>query len=188
MHEGGKYYMESRPYDKRFRKVDTTEQLLEGDVFYFTCIHDGSFLKPMYEYLEETTDYVIVFQQELYREEYWLEVMPRGVSKAQAILELKEKGGQVIGINTDSLDGNEDGIAEAKSILEKQGAKYTNLSLDSNSEAGKYATGIMAFPTTIVLDRNGNIIGEPIMGGIDNDEAYKQLMKTIDQILAADKN
>ena len=102
--------------------------------------------------------------------------------------ELKEKGGQVIGINTDSLDGNEDGIAEAKSILEKQGAKYTNLSLDSNSEAGKYATGIMAFPTTIVLDRHGNINGEPIMGGIDNDEAYKQLMKTIDQILAADKN
>ena len=81
--------------------------------------------------------------------------------------ELKEKGGQVIGINTDSLDGNEDGIAEAKSILEKQGAKYTNLSLDSNSEAGKYATSIMAFPTTIVLDRNGNIIGEPIMGGIN---------------------
>ena len=70
----------------------------------------------------------------------------------------------------------------------KQGAKYTNLSLDSNSEAGKYATSIMAFPTTIVLDRNGNIIGEPIMGGIDNDESYKQLMKTIDQILAADKN
>ena len=45
----------------------------------------------------------------------------------------------------------------------------------------------MAFPTTIVLDRNGNIIGEPIMGGIDNDESYKQLMNTIDQILAADK-
>ena len=104
------------------------------------------------------------------------------------VQELPEKGGQVIGINTDSLDGNEDGIAEAKSILEKQGAKYTNLSLDSNSEAGKYATSIMAFPTTIVLDRNGNIIGEPIMGGIDNDESYKQLMKTIDQILAADKN
>lgn len=101
--------------------------------------------------------------------------------------ELKEKGGQVIGINTDSLDGNEDGIAEAKSILEKQGAKYTNLSLDSNSEAGKYATSIMAFPTTIVLDRNGNIIGEPIMGGIDNDEVYKQLMKTIDEIIAKDQ-
>ena len=45
----------------------------------------------------------------------------------------------------------------------------------------------MAFPTTIVLDRNGNIIGEPIMGGIDNDESYKQLMKTIDQILEAEQ-
>ena len=65
--------------------------------------------------------------------------------------------------------------------------KYTNLSLDSNSEAGKYATSIMAFPTTIVLDRNGNIIGEPIMGGIDNDEVYKQLMKTIDEIIAKDQ-
>ena len=49
------------PMTSVFRKVDTTEQLLEGDVFYFTCIHDGSFLKPMYEYLEETTDYVIGF-------------------------------------------------------------------------------------------------------------------------------
>ena len=88
MHEGGKYYMESRPYDKRFRKVNTTEQLLEGDVFYFTCIHDGSFLKPMYEYLEETTDYVIVFQQELYREEYWLEIMPARATKAHGIRKL----------------------------------------------------------------------------------------------------
>ncbi len=95
--------------------------------------------------------------------------------------ELKEKGGQVIGINTDSLDGNEDGIAEAKSILEKQGAKYTNLSLIPTVKPEKYATSIMAFPTTIVLDRNGNIIGEPIMGGMYNDESYKQLMKTIDR-------
>lgn len=93
MHEGGIYYMESRPYDKRFRKVESTRELLDGDVFYFTCIHDGEFLKPMYEHLEETTDYVIIYQQELYRKEYWLEIMPGGVSKAQAILELKERGG-----------------------------------------------------------------------------------------------
>ena len=101
--------------------------------------------------------------------------------------ELKAKGGQVIGVNTDSLDGNEDGIAEAKSILKEQGATYTNLALDSDSEAGKYATNIMAFPTTILVDRNGNIIGDPIMGGIDNDDTYKQVMDTIDQILADDK-
>ena len=101
--------------------------------------------------------------------------------------ELKAKGGQVIGVNTDSLDGDEDGIAEAKSILEKQGAAYTNLSLDSDSEAGKYATNIMAFPTTVLVDRNGNIIGDPIMGGITSDEVYKKVTTAIDQILENDK-
>ena len=82
----------------------------------------------------------------------------------------------------------DDELKSLKEDVEEIKKLEDDLSLDSNSEAGKYATGIMAFPTTIVLDRNGNIIGEPIMGGIDNDEAYKQLMKTIDQILAADKN
>ena len=101
--------------------------------------------------------------------------------------ELKAKGGQVIGVNTDSLDGDEDGIAEAKSILEKQGATYTNISLDSDSEAGKYATNIMAFPTTVLVDRNGNIIGDPIMGGITSDEVYKKVTTAIDQILENDK-
>lgn len=101
--------------------------------------------------------------------------------------ELKAKGGQVIGVNTDSLDGNKEGIAEAKSILKKQGADYTNLSLDSDSEVGKYATNIMAFPTTVLVDRNGNIVGDPIMGGITSDEVYKKVTAAIDQILEKDK-
>ena len=101
--------------------------------------------------------------------------------------ELKAKGGQVIGVNTDSLDGNKEGIAEAKSILKKQGADYTNLSLNSDSEAGKYATNIMAFPTTVLVDRNGNIVGDPIMGGITSDEVYKKVTAAIDQILEKDK-
>lgn len=74
---------------------------------------------------------------------------------------------------------------EAKSILKKQGADYTNLSLDSDSEAGKYATNIMAFPTT-PADRNGNIVGDPIMGGITSDEVYKKVTAAIDQILEKD--
>jgi len=101
--------------------------------------------------------------------------------------ELKAKGAQVIGVNTDSLDGNKEGIAEAKSILKKQGADYTNLSLDSDSEVGKYATNIMAFPTTVLVDRNGNIVGDPIMGGITSDEVYKKVTAAIDQILEKDK-
>lgn len=93
LHEGGRYYRDSRPYDSRFRKVETVEQLLKGDIFYFTCIHDGDVLQPLYEQLEETTDYVLVFHQELYREEFWLEIMPHGASKARAIVELKRRYG-----------------------------------------------------------------------------------------------
>ena len=76
-----------------------------------------------------------------------------------------------------------DAIKEAASILESQGAKYRNLSIDSDSAAGKYASDIMAFPTTILVDRNGNIVGEPMLGGIDNQDNYDTLMKQIQSVL-----
>ena len=72
------------------------------------------------------------------------------------------------------------------SILESQGAKYRNLSIDSSSEAGKYASDIMAFPTTILVDRNGNIVGDPLLGGIDNQNNYDALMKQIQSVIDAD--
>ena len=81
---------------------------------------------------------------------------------------------------------NKDAIKEAASILESQGAKYRNLSIDSDSAAGKYASNIMAFPTTILVDRNGNIVGEPMLGGIDNQENYDTLMKQIQSVIDAD--
>lgn len=95
---------------------------------------------------------------------------------------LKEKGGAVIGINTDTLDGNADMIDEAKKILEEQGATYQNIYFDSDSAAGEYATSIMAFPTTVLVDSNGNIIGEPILGGINNEESLAALQTRIDAI------
>ncbi len=33
-------------------------------------------------------------------------------------------GGEVVGINTDTLDDNQDGIKEAKDILKSQGVSY----------------------------------------------------------------
>lgn len=92
MHEGASFYMNARAGDKRFRKVKNIDDLLEGEVFYFTCMNDKGILKPIYDTLKIKHDYVLVFQQELYREEYWLEIMPHNVSKAQAILKLKELG------------------------------------------------------------------------------------------------
>ena len=76
----------------------------------------------------------------------------------------------------------------ASAILESQGAKYRNLSIDSSSNAGKYASDIMAFPTTILVDRNGNIVGDPMLGGIDNKDNYDTLMKQIKSVIAADSN
>ena len=99
---------------------------------------------------------------------------------------IKSMGGEVVGINTETFDGNEDAIKEAAAILDSQGAKYRNISIDSASAAGKYASDIMAFPTTILVDRNGNIVGEPMLGGIDNQENYDTLMKQIQSVIDAD--
>ena len=99
---------------------------------------------------------------------------------------IKSMGGEVVGVNTDTFDGKEDTIKEAKKILESQGAKYRNFALDANSDAGKYASEIMAFPTTILVDRKGNIVGEPMVGGIDNQENYDTLMKQIKSVIEAD--
>ena len=99
---------------------------------------------------------------------------------------IREMGGEVIGINTETFDGNEAAIKDAAAILESQGAAYRNLSIDSDSDAGKYAADIMAFPTTILVDRNGNIVGEPLLGGIDNQDNYDALMKQIQSVIDSD--
>ena len=79
---------------------------------------------------------------------------------------IKEQGGEVVGINVETLDGN--------------------IYFDASSEAGTFALGIMAFPTTYVFDRNGRIVGEPLLGGIDNEKNLEMLQKTMDEALARD--
>ena len=99
---------------------------------------------------------------------------------------IKSKGGEVIGINTETFDENKTAMKDAASILKSQGARYRNLSIDSSSAAGKYASEIMAFPTTILVDRNGNIVGDPMLGGIDNKDNFDTLMKQIQSVIDAD--
>ena len=100
--------------------------------------------------------------------------------------ELKLKGGAVIGINADTIGGDESMIMEARSILEKKGAMYQNIYFPVESEAGKLTYSITAFPTTVVVDRNGRMIGEPILGGINNEAQMKALQVIIDEVLARD--
>ena len=100
--------------------------------------------------------------------------------------ELAKKGGALIGVNTFTLDGDEKAIAEAKDVLAKKGATYQNVYFDSDGEAGKFTTNIFAYPTTYVVDRSGNIVGEPIVGAITEKKQSETLQKLIDQALAAD--
>ena len=99
---------------------------------------------------------------------------------------IKEQGGEVVGINVETLDGNKQGIETAKQLLEMTGANYRNIYFDASSEAGTFALGIMAFPTTYVFDRNGRIVGEPLLGGIDNEKNLEMLQKTMEEALARD--
>ena len=100
--------------------------------------------------------------------------------------ELAKKGGALIGVNTFTLDGDEAAISEAKDVLAKKGATYQNVYFASDGEAGKFTTNIFAYPTTYVVDRNGNIVGDPIVGAITEKKQAETLQKLIDQALAAD--
>ena len=101
--------------------------------------------------------------------------------------ELANKGGALIGVNTFTLDGDEAAISEAKDVLAKKGATYQNVYFDSDGEAGKFTTNIFAYPTTYVVDRNGNIVGDPIVGAITETKQAEALQAQIDKALSADK-
>ena len=100
--------------------------------------------------------------------------------------ELAEKGGEIIGINAFTLDGNEAAISEAKDVLSKKGATYRNVYFPSGGEAGRFTTNVFAYPTTYVVDRNGNIVGDPIVGAITGKAQAEALQAQIDKALSAD--
>ena len=100
--------------------------------------------------------------------------------------EFSKKDGAVIGVNSFTLDGNQTAIDEAKAVLQKKGATYQNIYFDSNSEAGKFVTNVYAFPTTYVVDRNGCVVGDPIVGAVTGDAQKKALEELIDKALEAD--
>ena len=101
--------------------------------------------------------------------------------------ELAEKGGTVIGVNSFTLDGDKTAISDAKNVLSKKGITYKNIWFDSKSEAGKFTSGLYSYPTTYVVDKNGNIVGQPIVGAITSSSQEKQLNKLIDEAIKNSK-
>ncbi|MDE6622599.1 MAG: HAD family hydrolase [Lachnospiraceae bacterium] len=88
--EGIRRYLDLRKGDRRLRPVANQEELYQGDIFYFTCVGEKDELQPVYDIFSKDARYRCTIQQELYRPEYFCEIMPAGATKAHAIEKLKK--------------------------------------------------------------------------------------------------
>ncbi len=88
--DGIRRYLSLRKGDRRLRPVKDDEELYQGEIFYFTCIGEKSELQPLYDILSKDERYRSTIQQELYRPEYFCEIMPVNATKAHAIQKLKK--------------------------------------------------------------------------------------------------
>ena len=98
--------------------------------------------------------------------------------------EYKEMGGELVGVNTTLLDGKEEDIKEAKDLLAAKGVTYRNFYFAKDSAAGKFTENIFAYPITYVIDSQGNIVGEPILGALMEDAQKELLDKYIQEALS----
>lgn len=99
--------------------------------------------------------------------------------------DLNKQGAEVIGINLDA-GLNKDFLNTAKQILSKQGVTYRNISYSKNTSLEKFANSIEGFPTTFLVDRNGNIIGDPIIGSIVDETYLNEVKQHIKKIIDKD--
>ena len=88
--EGIRRYLDTRKGDRRLHPVENKAELYQGDMFYFTCIGEKEELQPVYEVFSKDERYHCTIQQEIYRPEFWCEIMPANATKANAIKKLKK--------------------------------------------------------------------------------------------------
>ena len=88
--DGIRRYLSNRKEDRRLRPLEDGRGLYDGEVFYYTCIGEREELEPVYDAFSKDKRFRCTLQQELYREEYWCEIMPKKATKAEAIKTLKE--------------------------------------------------------------------------------------------------
>lgn len=73
------------------------------------------------------------------------------------------KNAQIIGIVCDVNSTNDaKGISNAKTILKKSGATFPNVI--ANQSLAQFLNRIQFVPTTFLVDKNGNIVGDMIVG------------------------
>lgn len=100
---------------------------------------------------------------------------------------LREKGAEIVGVNV-QIAQDEEALEEAKEILSKQGVTYKNIYITGGDDAEKYVGNIFSFPTTILVDKSGKIIGSQIVGAIDGEKRMQAILDVIDDIKAGKEN
>ena len=98
----------------------------------------------------------------------------------------KDQGVSVLGVNAEA-GFTDDAKKEGQDILSKQGITYDNIAFNSKSDANQVIEGLTAFPTTMVIDQDGKLVGDPITGGLNKLEG-SELLKRVDEALAKAKD
>ena len=93
---------------------------------------------------------------------------------------LKEHGAELIGVNVEATD--EATLKDAKDILSKQGATYRNIVINGGDDAKAYLAKIFSFPTTVMVDKKGNIIGDPLVGNLEDEKKQEEIIKMIEEV------
>lgn len=86
--------------------------------------------------------------------------------------ELKNEGVNLIGVVSDTPD--EDNEALAKAIISKTGVQYVNI-IPDETLVKNVLPNISAVPTTIFVDREGNIIGDLVVGSRSKEDYKKEI-------------
>lgn len=96
--------------------------------------------------------------------------------------ELKDKNVKVMSICLDTYE-NKKIKDEAEKIIDAKGVKYPNLAVKPSEEIDAYLKNLTAFPTTLLIGRDGKVIDNISLGSQDKiDELYKK----IDEIIASE--
>ena len=86
-------YLDEHKADKRLVGVKTEDELFAGDICYFSLIGPKEDLEDIYEEVKDSDTCETIFQKDTYLSDYWLEIFPKGSSKAEAIMKLKKMSG-----------------------------------------------------------------------------------------------
>lgn len=99
--------------------------------------------------------------------------------------DFKEDNINLIGVGADSGESQEQ-LDLARSILQEKGVTYQNISPNpDNAFYKEFIADITGYPTTYIVDREGNIIDAPLIGNVK--EQMDTLQNRIDQIRATEK-